>query len=134
MSAQHHITRPATRCAAAIARVEQSAAQAADAINTFNTTLTAAKAQKASKSVRAQIINIAEASAARNAWAAGQVQRARRTPATAQRMRYSTAANTYQGTELQPYTGRPGSLDFLDCPSLIGNRRVYRADAPDKAK
>ena len=89
-----------------------------------------AAAQKASKSVRAQTINIAEASAAQNAWAAGQVQRARRTPATAQRMHYSIAANTYPGAELHPYAGRPGSLD---CPSLIGNRRVYRADAPDKA-
>ena len=92
-----------------------------------------AKAQKASKSVRAQTINIAEASAAQNAWAAGQVQRARRTPATAQRMPYSIHANTYPGTELHPYAGRPGSLDFLDCPSLIGNRRVYRGDVPDKA-
>lgn len=83
--------------------------------------------------MRAQTINIAEASAAQNAWAAGQVQRARRTPATAQRMHYSIAANTYQGTELHPYAGRPGSLDFLDCPSLIGKDRVYRGDAPDRA-
>ena len=36
--------------------------------------------------------------------------------------------STYSGAELQPYTGRPGSLDFLALPSLIGDQRVYRRD------
>lgn len=34
----------------------------------------------------------------------------------------------YDGAELRPYQGRPGSLDFLGLPSLQGTRRVYRAD------
>jgi hypothetical protein len=37
-------------------------------------------------------------------------------------------AGQYNGAELKPYDGRPGSLDFLALPSLMGSRRVYRAD------
>jgi hypothetical protein len=47
----------------------------------------------------------------------------------------AAAANTtprtsghYSGAELKPYQGRPGSLDFLALPSLMGKTRVYRAD------
>lgn len=32
----------------------------------------------------------------------------------------------YTGQELNPYQGRPGSLDFLALPSLIGSTRHYR--------
>ena len=38
-------------------------------------------------------------------------------------------AHDYQGAELRPYEGRPGSLDFLSLPSVIGTRRTYRPDA-----
>lgn len=34
--------------------------------------------------------------------------------------------SVYNGAELAPYQGRPGSLDFLALPSLMGQRRVYR--------
>ena len=40
----------------------------------------------------------------------------------------------YNGAELQPYQGRPGSLDFLALPSLMGTRRVYRADHKPKSE
>ena len=36
--------------------------------------------------------------------------------------------STYNGAELRPYDGRPGSLDFLALPSLMGSRRIYRKD------
>ena len=41
---------------------------------------------------------------------------------------YAQKASAYNGTELKPYQGRPGSLDFLALPSLIGDKRVYRVD------
>ena len=41
---------------------------------------------------------------------------------------YAKNASAYNGSELKPYQGRPGSLDFLALPSLIGLNRVYRAD------
>ena len=34
----------------------------------------------------------------------------------------------YQGAELRPYQGRPGSLDFLALPSVMGSQRIYRPD------
>jgi hypothetical protein len=47
----------------------------------------------------------------------------------------AAAANTtsrmsghYNGAELKPYQGRPGSQDFLALPSLMGTTRVYRKD------
>ena len=46
----------------------------------------------------------------------------------------ATATGTYKGAELQPYQGRPGALDFLRLPSLMGSRRVYRQEAPEAAK
>jgi len=36
----------------------------------------------------------------------------------------------YDGAELKPYQGRPGSLEFLALPSLMGVTRVYRKDQP----
>jgi hypothetical protein len=41
---------------------------------------------------------------------------------------YVKKAAIYNGAELKPYQGRPGSLDFLAMPSLIGHKRIYRAD------
>jgi hypothetical protein len=42
---------------------------------------------------------------------------------------YLKKSATYNGAELKPYQGRPGSLDFLAMPSLMGQNRVYRNDA-----
>ena len=36
----------------------------------------------------------------------------------------SLCAPAYAG----PFTGCPGSLDFLDCPSRTGSRWVFRGD------
>lgn len=52
----------------------------------------------------------------------------RQSDRTATAVSLSRMAGTYNGAELQPYQGRPGSLDFLALPSLMGKRRVYRAD------
>ncbi len=40
----------------------------------------------------------------------------------------SAARGHYTGAELKPYSMRIGALDFLALPSLMGNRRIYRAD------
>ena len=40
----------------------------------------------------------------------------------------NSTRGTYTGAELKPYQGRPGSLNFLALPSLIGLRRVFRKD------
>ena len=47
---------------------------------------------------------------------------------------YAKKAATYNGAELKPYQGRPGSLDFLALPSLIGLKRIYRADQSTNAE
>lgn len=39
----------------------------------------------------------------------------------------SNKLQAYTGAELKPNQGRPGSLDFLALPSLIGSTRHYRA-------
>ena len=46
---------------------------------------------------------------------------------------HNPSPKPYTGQELKPYQGRPGSLDFLALPSLIGSTRIYRKDAK-KAK
>jgi hypothetical protein len=100
----------------------------------------ATRAQQAAKAAaragaRTHTLSIAEASAAQNAWASGQLQRGQRaTSRTVAAGHYSTRTNSYQGHELRPYTCRPGSLDFLNCPSLIGSRRIHRADAACKGE
>ena len=47
---------------------------------------------------------------------------------------YAKKLATYNGAELKPYQGRPGSLDFLALPSLIGLKRIYRADQSTNAE
>lgn len=32
----------------------------------------------------------------------------------------------YQGTELKPFTGRPGAMDAFDKPSLVNGKQVPR--------
>ena len=49
-------------------------------------------------------------------------------PANARTVVNSSKSQHYQGQELKPYQGRPGSLDFLTLPSLFGSTRRYRAD------
>lgn len=46
-------------------------------------------------------------------------------------LRISNSATTslYSGEELAAYQGRPGSQDFLNLPSLMGSKRIYRKDA-----
>ena len=41
----------------------------------------------------------------------------------------STATGAYTAPELRPFEGRPGSLDFLGCPSRCGSRLAYRDGA-----
>lgn len=53
----------------------------------------------------------------------------RRIHATSHIERTGPREHDYQGAELRPYEGRPGSLDFLLLPSVIGTRRTYRPDA-----
>jgi hypothetical protein len=40
----------------------------------------------------------------------------------------ATSSKGYTGQELRPYTGRPGSLDFLACPSRTGASLHYRSE------
>jgi hypothetical protein len=83
----------------------------------------------------ARTLSIAEASAAQNAWVSGRLQHGQLATSRSVAAGYgSTRTNSYQGHELRPYTGRPGSLDFLNCPSLIGSRRIHRPDAACKVK
>lgn len=39
---------------------------------------------------------------------------------------YTPGESSYQGTELEPYTGRPGAMDACDMPSRMGDRLHYR--------
>lgn len=38
----------------------------------------------------------------------------------------SKMEGTYSGVELRKQSARPGAYDFLDCPSLLGDRRYDR--------
>lgn len=37
--------------------------------------------------------------------------------------------SAYDGAELKPYDGRPGAMDFIKLPSLMGSKLIYRKDA-----
>lgn len=39
---------------------------------------------------------------------------------------YTPSEGNYQGTELEPYAGRPGAMDACALPSRMGNRLHYR--------
>lgn len=39
---------------------------------------------------------------------------------------YTPGESSYQGTELEPYAGRPGAMDACALPSRMGNRLHYR--------
>lgn len=41
----------------------------------------------------------------------------------------STQTERYDGRELRPFAGRPGSLDFLGWPSRTAGGLVYRGEA-----
>jgi hypothetical protein len=34
-------------------------------------------------------------------------------------------ANTYDGSELRAFSGRPGAMDAFDCPSMVNGVRVW---------
>ncbi len=36
----------------------------------------------------------------------------------------ATSCGTYSGSELKPYTGRPGAMDAFKLPSRVGNRLI----------
>lgn len=60
-----------------------------------------------------------------------QRRQARESQVIAESHRIANSNNTrgtYTGAELKPYQVRPGSLNFLALPSLIGLRRVFRKD------
>lgn len=48
-------------------------------------------------------------------------------PATLPPFVNTTSRQSYTDQELSPYTGRPGSLDFLACPSRTGTSLHYRS-------
>jgi len=41
---------------------------------------------------------------------------------------------TYNGSEMRPFTGRAGSMDALKYPSRVGNQLLYRDDDSESAR